>query len=98
MCSGQTFATRILRQRTVDARMHMRIDETRERQTILAVDDLFGFSCRNTFGDLLDLAIDDTDVELLHAGLAGSHDTHVLDQQIIFLGFLSHRSPVKTNS
>ena len=89
LCGGATLGYRVLRERGIDAGVHMRVDDAGQRQVTTAVDD-----CRGSAGDCRahgrDLAVANGDVASLHGRLARAHDANVLDEQVI-LGFGWHR-------
>ena len=89
----EALAVRVLGQRPVDARMHVRIDESREGQATLPIDDLLRVCRSQPLGHLDDLAALHGDIHLFHGGLARAHHFHVLDEEVVLLRLVGHELP-----
>jgi hypothetical protein len=82
----------VLRKRRIDAGVHVGINQARECQPVLRIEDFPGSARRDSGCDPGELALADGDVRVLYHGRVGPDDAHVSDQEIEFLlgshGFL----------
>ncbi len=94
---GPALGHRVFGQRRINAGMHVRIDQPRKSQPVVAIKCLLGAVGRNRGRDFRELSAPDADIDVVHHGRIGPHHTDILDQQIeVFLGWLglSHEIPL----
>ena len=79
---GLALRHRVLRQRRVNADMHVRIDAARERQPVLGVENGFRPVGLDIGSELGDLAVLDRNIEAIDRRLIGANHAGVLDHDV----------------
>ncbi len=80
---GAALADRILRERRVDAGVHVRVDHAGEGKQALAIVDSLCFFNRDIFFDKRELSAGDGDVALDDLANIGPDDPDVLDDEVV---------------
>src|SRR5581483_7758956 len=86
------FRDRVLRERRVDANMHVAVDAAGESQPVLGVEDLLGLLGRNVGGEPRELPILDRDIEAVNRCLIRANYPGVLDDGVELLVHASRSS------